>query len=383
MTATSDGGGDDEPMDAYCREGTRKALALGNRGRIRFTDDGRLHPDILRAYHRCGFYVFEGVIDARELAEMEADFLAMVDRFPTEPGARLDRKGRPALGSDHDVPTIVWAKPLGDPFGGTRASRSRHPVKMREPDAAADLPEKIVAGVLGTSQYMDAALRLSGHPDLLRVAAAINGEDFTPLVEAVAIKMPGEGPSIAWHQDGMTHWDSPDWNPDIHGFNFMPQLYGSTAANGVWYLPGSHRLGKLDIEAMVRVAGTDRLPDAVPLVCGPGDVCLSNRQVVHGSFANVSPDPRVTFNMGSLIRKSVLGASGMGTVGREHDIRYDENVVRERCALIGYAIDARRHHRPDEEPFVYKPHADAGETYVWDAAARERIRGYNKWDLVI
>jgi hypothetical protein len=323
------------------------------------------------------------VIDAQELAEMEADFFAMVDRFPTEPGAKLDHRGRPALGTDHDAPSLVWSKPLGDPYGGTNASRNRHPVKMHEPEAAAALPEKIVAGVLGTLQYMDAALRLYGHPELLRVTAALHGDDFTPLAEAVAIKKPGEGPSIAWHQDGMTHWESPDWHPDIHGFNFMPQLYGSTAANGVWYWPGSHRLGKLDIKGRVEAAGTDRLPDAVPLVCGPGDVCLSNRQVVHGSFANVGPDWRVTFNMGSTIRKAVLGASGRGTVGREHDLWYDEALVHERCALIGYAIDARRRHRPDEAPFVYVPHAEAGETYVWNDAAREAIRGYNKGDLVV
>lgn len=382
MSATSGNAYEDEGMEGYCREGTRKAMALGNRGRVRFTDDGKLHPAILDAYRRCGFYVFEGVISADELSEMEADFFAMVDRFPTEPGARLDPRGRPAIGTDHDAPCIVWSKPLGDPFGGTAVSKNRHPVKMHEPKAAAALPEKIVAGVLGTMQYMDAALRLHAHPDLLRIAAALNGDDFTPLVEAVAIKKPGEGPSIAWHQDGMTHWDSPDWHPEIHGFNFMPQLYRSTAANGVWYLPGSHRLGKLDIKAMVEAAGTERLPDAVPLVCEAGDVCVSNRQIVHGSFANVSPDWRVTFNMGSLIRKAVLGASGAGMI-REHEVRYDEEMVRERCAWIGYAIDARRRHRPDEEPFVYKPHADAGETYVWDAAAREAIRGYNKRDLII
>lgn len=382
MSATSGFVHQEEGMAAYCREGTRKAMGLGNRGPIRFTADGQLDPVILDAYRRCGFYVFEGVISAQELSEMEADFLAMVDRFPAEPGATLDHRGRPALGTEHDAPSIVWSKPLGDPFGGTDVSKGRHPVKMHEPRSAAGLPEKIVAGVLGTLQYMDAALRLHGHPDLLRVAAALNGDDFTPLVEAVAIKKPGEGPSVAWHQDGMTHWESPDWNQHIHGFNFMPQLYGSTAANGVWYLLGSHRLGRQDIRAMVQEAGTERLPHAVPLVCSPGDVCLSNRQVVHGSFANVSPDWRVTFNMGALIRKAVVGSSGAGMI-REQDVRYDEDMVRKRCALIGYAIDARRQHRPDEVPFVYAPHADAGETYVWDDGAREAIRGYNKLDLII
>ena len=72
-----------------------------------------------------------------------------------------------------------------------------------------------------------------GHPELLRVAASINGDDFVPFNEALFIKEPALGASVAWHQDGATHWDNPDWDPGIHGFNFMGQLYGCTAANGV------------------------------------------------------------------------------------------------------------------------------------------------------
>ena len=78
----------------------------------------------------------------------------------------------------------------------------------------------------------------------------------------------------------------------------MTQLYGCDAANGLWVVPGSHRHGKLDIKAMVDAAGSDRLPDAVPLICGPGDVAITSRQAVHGSFANTSPNVRVTVNMG-------------------------------------------------------------------------------------
>ena len=28
------------------------------------------------------------------------------------------------------------------------------------------------------------------------------------------------GGAVAWHQDGVTYWESPDWDPGIHGFNF-------------------------------------------------------------------------------------------------------------------------------------------------------------------
>ena len=57
-----DYGTEQAAMAAYLREGERRALALGNRGPIRFTAQGKVHPDILDAYWRVGFYVFEGVL---------------------------------------------------------------------------------------------------------------------------------------------------------------------------------------------------------------------------------------------------------------------------------------------------------------------------------
>ena len=56
----------------------------------------------------------------------------------------------------------------------------------------------------------------------------------------------------------------------------MFQYYGSTATNGVWVIPGSHKQGKLDIKGMIAAnGGSDRLPEAVPMVCKPGDVVIA------------------------------------------------------------------------------------------------------------
>ena len=103
--------------------------------------------------------------------------------------------------------------------------------------------------MFGMCQAMPAALRLYGHPQLLAIAAAINGPDFVPYNDAIFVKQPGLGGSVAWHQDGVTHWDSPDWDAGIHGFNFQVQLYPTTAANGLWVVPGTHRTGRVDIKA--------------------------------------------------------------------------------------------------------------------------------------
>src|SRR5262249_60876778 len=115
-----------------------------------------------------------------------------------------------------------------------------------------------------------------------------------------------------WHQDGVTHWDSPEWDEGIHGFNFMGQLYGCTAANGVWVVPGSHKRGRIDIKAKVAKAGTERLPDAVPMICAPGDVAMTNRQALHGSFANTSKDWRGTGEFWFFPRRPGAGRKARG-----------------------------------------------------------------------
>jgi hypothetical protein len=381
MRAAPDYGSEESAMQAYLRDGERRAFELGNRGPIRFDANGKLAQDILDAYWRCGFYVFEGVLRPEELADIEADVKSILDQLPREKGSRVDKHGRPALAADCKAPTLFWSKPLGDPFGGTALANGRHPVKMYEPQAAADAPKEVVYLILGSLQFSEACLRVYGHPGLLAVAAAVNGEDFVPFNEALFIKEPGLGASVAWHQDGTTHWGARDWDQGIHGFNFMGQLYGCTAANGVWVVPGSHKLGKIDIKAWVAEAGTERLPEAVPIICKPGDVAITNRQALHCSFANTSKDWRVTVNMGFHRRRSVLGVEGGGV----HNAKsvYDDARIAERAKMVGYGIDARRRRFPDETPFRYQPHADARLTYRWDDKAKAGIKDYNLLDLSI
>jgi ectoine hydroxylase-related dioxygenase (phytanoyl-CoA dioxygenase family) len=378
-TLAADYGTEEAAMRVHCADGEARAMALGNRGPIRFTAGGDLHPEIRDAYSRYGFYVFEGVLKPDELADIEADFLEIQTRLPAHRGATIDAAGRPAIGLGHEGLNLIWARPLSDPVGGTKAAHGRYPVKMFEPKAAKDAPDEVVYLILGSLQFSDACLRVYGHPALLAVAAAINGPDFVPFNEALWMKGPGLGASVAWHQDGWTHWDSPDLDEGSHGFNFMAQLYGCSPANGLWVVPGSHRKGKADVAALVAAAGTERLPQAVPLVCAPGDVAITNRQAVHGSFANTSPDWRVTVNMGFHRRRSVLGVAGGGV--HNAPAVYDAARIAERARVIGWAIDARRQRFPDETPFVYAP--QAGETLRWDEAARAALKDYNLLDLGI
>ena len=380
-TTRVDYGPDEPAMQAYFREGEQRALSLPNRGPVHFTKDGRLHPDILASFSHYGFYVLEGLIELAELKDIETDVLDMLDRLPEKKGALTDTQGRPALAVDCTGPTLFWSKPLGDPFGGTELAGGRHPVKMLEPTPPADAPEELVYLILGALQFSEAMLRLYGHPQLLAIAASINGDDFVPFNEAIFIKKPGLGASVAWHQDGVTHWDSPSWNQEIHGFTFQAMLYGCTAANAVWAVPGTHKLGKLDIAAMVQANGSERLPEAVPYISGPGDVVIHNRQLVHGSFANTSPDWRISMPLGFHRRSSVLGVHGGGL--HAAPAVFDETRIRERSRMIGYAIDARRQRFSSEVPFVYQPLADTGETLRWNESAQRNIKDYNVLDFSI
>ncbi len=143
-------------------------------------------------------------------------------------------------------------------------------------------------------------------------------------------------------------------------------------------MPGSYRLGKVNIKAKVAEAGTKRLPDAVPMVCVPGDVVISNRQVLHGSFANTSDEWRVTVNMSFHRRASVLGGQGGGV--HNAPAVYDDKRIRRRSRLIGYAIDARRQRSPDETPYVYRLFAESGEVCRWTPEVKASLKDYNLLD---
>ncbi len=120
-------------MSAYRAAGERLAAKIGNRGPLRLTDDGALHPDIQAAYWRHGYYIFEGVIDTAEVEALRADAQEMLARAPVGPDAKVDAQGRPALGLDYARLPYRFTKPLADPWGGTQLLGGRHPAQMSQP----------------------------------------------------------------------------------------------------------------------------------------------------------------------------------------------------------------------------------------------------------
>ena len=368
--------------DDYFRIGKARAYALGNRGPLRSTADGAVHPDILTAYWRHGFYVLEGVLGDEELADLNTELAALLDRAPAGPDTDLDRHGRRAFGDAFTSPVFAFGKPLSDPYGGTAANYGRHPAKMSEPTPADDAPAHTVYFINGILQVMDSCLRLYAHPELLKVTEALNGADFAPFGDSIWIKEPGLGTSVAWHQDGTTHWDHPRWDEGMHGFNFMAQLCPTTPENALWVVPGSHKVGKIDIKAQVEANGSDRLPDAVPMLCAPGDVAICNRQALHGSFANTSPDRRVSIVFGFHRLDAVRNVEKRRPNG--DTVVYDDERIHQRSRVIQVAIDARAQRFPDETPYTYLPFVGEEDDNRWNEQTRRTVlKDYNLLNLGI
>lgn len=370
-------------MAAYQERGAALRDQMGNRGPLLLDDQGQLQQHILDAYWQHGFYVFENVISADEVSALRADIEFLLEHAPTGRGALLDAKGRPAYGRQFKQNPYSFVKPLSDPWGGTEVLGGRHPTRMREPTPEADAPNEVVHIIGGMCQTMPSGLRLYGHPDLLTVCEAINGADFVPYNDATFVKLPGLGGSVSWHQDGVTHWQSPEWDQGIHGFNFQVQLYPSTTANCLWVMPGTHKLGRIDIKSLVEQnRGSDQLPGAVPLTCHAGDVTVVNRQMLHASFANTSADIRVSLTFGFHRRRSVLGAHG--ALGQKSTEVYDAARIFERSRVIAVAIDARAQYYPTERRYHYQPFAGLEDEYRYSQEMFERvIRDYNLKDLSI
>ena len=370
-------------MDRYVLRGEQRASRLGNRGPIKFDSAGRLAPEIIDAYASHGFYVFENLVDAEEINLLRTDYAEILERAPVDNTSELDRQGRRAMGMELARRPYSLIRPLSDPWGGTAHLNGRHPVKMSEPSASADAPARVPFLISSMCQMSEAGFRLYGHPQILAIAQAINGEDFVPYNDAAFVKLPGLGGSVSWHQDGVTHWDSPNWDEGIHGFNFQVQLYPSTIANCLWVMPGTHKLGRVDIKALVAEHhGSDQLPGAVPLTCKAGDVTIVNRQMLHGSFANTSADIRVSMTFGFHRRRSVLGARGALT--QKSSEVYDAQRIFQRSSVIAVAIDARAQHYPAERRYQYQPFIGLEDEYRYSNAMFEQvIRDYNLKDLSI
>ena len=351
---------------AYRSEGLKRAARLGNRGSLRFDEDGRLTQDILDAYRRTGFYVFTGVLSPEECRELETEFDRVLDNAPLVNDGEVDRHGRPSRFSKHYSVEPPWSSNEGE-----------------EEDSEAEGAPGIVRMLSHPLMIMDSALRAYGHPDILKMIASVNGPDFVPFSESVFHKAAYQGFPTRWHQDGRTHWaedgaslERPDGLGKTHGVNLSVSWSHCTPENGLWVIPGSHRRWRL-ADGGEFPPITEWLPDAVPMTLAPGDCGLVNRSSMHGSYPNRSAVRRVNMIMGFHNRASAIGAetTNVHAFARMGDkrktVKYTKECVLRRARMIPLAIDARRQRYPDEVPYEYLgSYIGGGE---WNAEARAEI----------
>ena len=351
-----------EDWEAYRATALERAAQLGNRGPMRFDNEGRLAQDILDAYRRTGFYVFTGVLSQEEVDELTEEFDAVLDNAPVEQDGAVDKHGQLVKFTGY------YSLTTDDLFRRTGTE-----------DSAAEPAHAVVGLVSHPLMMMDSALRVYGHPKILRMVASVNGDDFVPFHESVFHKGAGEGPPTRWHQDGRTHWtddgralEQADGSGKTHGFNLSVSWSHCTPENGLWVVPGSHRQWRLANGGEFPPI-TERLPDAVPATMEPGDCVMVNRSSLHGAYPNRSRDRRITMVMGFHKRDSAIGAETTNVhafrkPGRVKSIKYSTDYVLRRARMIPLAIDARRQRFPEEEPFPYEG------SYIGDGDWNEQAR---------
>lgn len=353
---------DRDTFETYCADGRERALALGNRGPMRFDAQGRLEQDILDAYNRCGFYVFTGVLDQGEIDDLAAEFDAVLDNAPVSKGDDVDRHGRKSE------------------FGGYMTLSARDAEGDLDADDATPMRVGLVSHPL---MFMHSALCVYAHPDILRMVASVHGDDFVPFHESIFHKGAGEGPPTAWHQDGRTHWmedgavvEGTDGSGKKHGFNLSVSWSHCTPENCLWVVPGSQRRWWLANGGSFPPI-TERIAEAVPMMLAPGDCGMVNRSSLHGSFPNRSDERRITMVLGYHSRESAIGAKTTNVHAFQRPIRegepreYSEEYVLKRSRMIPLAIDARRQKYPDESPHEYKGSFIG--SAEWNEAARAEI----------
>ena len=267
-----------------------------------------LHEPALAELRTHGYHLLRGLLAPREVTRLLAETRRLIARAPVEPGGARDAHGAPVAHPDD------YVFPL-DPDGEPVLNRIRFPMWRSR-----------------------VFLEAYANPRILRAALQLYGEMMVPFDESIVLKMPDHGAGFAWHQDGAFKTGA----AAERGHNFGIYLTPSNAGNGALHvLPGSHRQGILDLQAMVEQHGF-ALPGSVLAAAQPGDANLHSRSLAHGSQPNASPELRVTW---------YVGFHHLDTI-RE---LWDRAVIQDRLNLIPIAVEARKRsgRYPDEEPFPY------------------------------
>lgn len=125
------------------------------------------------------------------------------------------------------------------------------------------------------------------------VQGALGTRDVVAHFMNVTIKHPRFGRAIGWHRDFPNRYACPSSSCFVR---VMLCLDGMTEAGGATaFLPGSHRIGDAEAEALSvsPIRPPPPSPGAAVLArCDPGDLVVIHPKVLHGGGINTSATPR-------------------------------------------------------------------------------------------
>ena len=139
------------------------------------------------------------------------------------------------------------------------------------------------------------------HPRLVEMASQLLGSSsMNQLINQAHFKLPGDGVGFPWHQDS-THrrCGTSEWT-DVNGRGSYVQTLTALDDIGedngpLFFIPGSHARGHLDLPADGSLPSWLDAATAVPAIMRAGSVLLFGPYSIHGSQPNTSTRPRRTF----------------------------------------------------------------------------------------
>ncbi len=187
--------------------------------------------------------------------------------------------------------------------------------ETRPPEAFFERASGTLRSLFDVPKYSNAFASLAGHPKLVRLAAAIVGDEPYIHQSRLNYKPAYTGSGYFWHSDFET-WHAEDGMTDMRAVTISIALRENNAFNGpLMLIPGSHRTFVPCIGATPddhyrtslvaprvgtpTAAQLDRLIEAgggLKMPVGPpGSVVVFDCNMQHASYNNLSPEPRTNF----------------------------------------------------------------------------------------
>jgi hypothetical protein len=239
-----------------------------------------LHARFLRD----GYVHLRGLLSPAELAATQAETWPLIEQ------SRQFMPPRPAGMDAHAYATFVDAYVQQTCHGLPSFMRDLYTAV--HPASGTVMPRAIDH----IGHHAVSARALLGHPDLLGVVEAMQGDQFITTASPMVFKYPERGAIMPWHRDALRPKDAPEEIP-----TFTADLYldATTRESAVWSVPGSHRwqADEAQKDCARRNQEQNFMTDAgaVPIIAEPGDLVLHHTWVIHGSASCDAPLRRIVY----------------------------------------------------------------------------------------